>query len=177
MGECRYSSFSITECLCPADKSDKCSYCKCQGLQRTYCLERKRTEGFIYKHDASFGLETLNWDSVLAVRIWQRNNCFNVNQCASYFSYRICPLLLSTRIMAFELILFEIYGHLDSGGLKSEDFGAGHYLLLEINNFWLYLCFKKKARSDSLTAVLLICVNDDPKINQIYQTLSKTARI
>lgn len=52
--------FSITECLCLATKSDKCSYCKCQRLQRIYCLERKGTEGFIYKHDASFGLKMLN---------------------------------------------------------------------------------------------------------------------
>ena len=53
----------ITECLCPTTKSDKCSYCKCQRLQRIYCLVRERTEGFIYKHDASFGLRKLNWDS------------------------------------------------------------------------------------------------------------------
>lgn len=177
MGECRNTSFSVTECLCPVTKSDKCSYCKCQGLQRIYCLERKRTEGFIYKHDASFGLKMLNWDSVLAVRIWQRNNCFNVNQCASYFSYRICHLVLSTRVMTFKLMLFEVYGHLDSRGLKSEDFGVGHYLLLEINNFWLYLFFKKKARKDPLTAIILIYINDDPKINQIYKTLSKIVRI
>ena len=57
------------------------------------------------------------------------------DQCASYFSYRICHLVLSTRVMTFKLMLFEVYGHLDSRGLKSEDFGVGHYLLLEINNF------------------------------------------
>lgn len=30
--------------------------------------------------------------------------------------------------------------------------------------------FKKEARKDSLTAILLIYINDDPKINQIHMT-------
>lgn len=83
----------------------------------------------------------------------------------------------STKIMAFELMLFEVYGHLDSGRLESWDFGVRHYLSLEINYFWLYLFLEKEGKKRSLTIILLIYINDDPKINQIYKTLNKIARI
>lgn len=172
----RNASFSITEYLCPATKSDKCSCCKCQRLQRIYCIERKRTEGFIYKHDASFGLKMLNWDSVLAVRIWQRNNCFNVNQCVFTSVAESVPNSL-LRLWHLSWCYLKFMDILDHQGLETWDSGVRHYLSLEINYFWLYLFFKEGGKKRSLNAILLICINDDPKINQIYKTLNKIARI